>query len=189
MNAPNRPDLRRRRSIRSPGYDYSQPGAYFLTVCTYNKSCILGQVIDGDSRLNSLGRIVEEEWLRSARIRAEIEVDLWVVMPNHFHAIVFITAVSGRLTYIAHDLNSTEMGDRPVAPTGPNPKSVGALMSGFKSAATARINTTRHTLGSPVWQRNYYEHVIRDEVSLNRIRQYIIDNPANWDKDPENPYR
>ena len=189
MNTYSSPNRRRRNTVRLSGYDYARAGAYFLTVCTHNKSCIFGKIIDGESSLNRIGRIVEEEWLKSTRIRAEIESDSWVVMPNHFHAIVFITDAQGRQTYRPHELTSRKTGDRPVAPTGPTPKSLGSLMSGFKSASTVRINSIRNTPRFPVWQRNYHEHIIRGEDSLNRIRQYIIDNPSKWDEDPENPLR
>ena len=131
-------------------------------------------MIDGEVELNELGRIAAEEWLKSARIRIEIELDAWVVMPNHVHGTVIIT-------------DDRCKGDRPVAPSGPRPRSLGAMMAGFKSAATRRINTTRGTPGASVWQRNYYEHVIRNESALDRIRQYIADNPARWSEDPENP--
>ena len=97
-------------------------------------------------------------------------------MPNHFHGIVTITDVGGG-------------GDRPVAPTGPGPRSVGAMVAGFKSAAGRRINAIRGTPGASVWQRNYYEHVIRYEAVLDVIRRYIAENPARWAEDPENPAR
>ena len=121
--------------------------------------------------LNDAGKIVEDEWLKSGEIRNEILLDEWVVMPNHFHGILIIT--------------DTRRGDRPVAPTrpGPKPKSIGALMSGFKSAVTKRINKMRGTPGAKLWQRNYWERVIRDGNELNRMREYIINNPLTWEKD------
>lgn len=130
--------------------------------------------------LNDAGRIVAEEWLRTAGIRREIDLDEWVVMPNHIHGIVVI---SGR-------------GDRPVAPTlgesspgraGPTPKSLGALVAGFKSAATQRVNAMRSTPGRTIWQRNYHERIVRDDNELNRIREYIVRNPAQWEMDRDNP--
>lgn len=160
-----------RRSLRLRHYDYAQAGAYFVTVCAYDRRCLFGDIVDGAMRLNDVGRIIADEWHKSARIRAEIELDTWVIMPNHFHGIAIITHRS----------------DRPVAPTGPPPRSIGALMAGFKSASTKRINAARGTPGARVWQRNYYDHVIRNEADLHRIRQYIADNPARWAEDPENP--
>ena len=165
---------KQRRSIRLRHYDYSRAGAYFITVCTDGRELLFGEVIDDEVKLNALGRIAAEEWLKSAQVRTEIELDTWVVMPNHIHGIVMIT-------------DDRRKSDRSVAPSGPRPRSLGALMAGFKSAATKRINTMRGTPGASVWQRNYYEHVIRNESALNRIRQYITDNPAKWSEDPENP--
>ena len=174
MNTSYDPEKHRRRSIRLSNYDYSRAGAYFITVCTNGRELLFGEVIDDEVELNELGRIAAEEWLKSAQIRIEIELDTWVVMPNHVHGIVIIT-------------DDLRRGDRPVAPSGPRPRSLGAMVAGFKSAATKRINTMRDTPGASVWQRNYYEHVIRNESTLNRIRQYIADNPARWPEDPENP--
>ncbi len=163
-----------RRSIRLRDYDYSRSGAYFVTVCTKGQELLFGNVSDGDVELNEFGRIAAEEWLQSARIRDEIELDAWIVMPNHVHGIVIITDEHSR-------------GDRPVAPSGPRSRSLGAMMAGFKSAATKRINSIRCAPGASVWQRNYYEHVIRNQSVLYRIRQYIAENPAGWPEDPENP--
>ena len=168
------PKKHRRRSIRLRHYDYSRAGTYFITVCTNGRELLFGEVIDDEVKLNELGRIAAEEWLKSAQVRTEIELDTWVVMPNHIHGIVMIT-------------DDRRKSDRSVAPSGPRPRSLGALMAGFKSAATKRINTMRGTPGASVWQRNYYEHVIRNESALNRIRQYVADNPARWSEDPENP--
>ena len=174
VNASRDPEKHRRRSIRLRHHDYSRAGAYYITVCTDGRKLLFGEVIDDEVKLNELGRIAAEEWSKSAQVRSEIELDAWVVMPNHVHGIVMI---AGR-----------ERGDQPVAPTGGlRSRSLGALIGGFKSAATSRINAMRCTPGASVWQRNYYEHVIRDESALNRIRQYIVDNPARWSEDPENP--
>ncbi len=197
MRERNDPEKRRRRSMRLHGYDYSQAGAYFLTICTADRRILFGEVVDHQMVLNEAGRIVTDEWLRSARIRPEIELDAWVVMPNHIHGILTIADVgSERDRRSRPDQRSLTTGvclpgrgDRRVAPTGPGPGSVGAIVAGFKSASAKRINAFRGTGGEPVWQRNYYEHVIRYEAVLNRIRQYIAENPARWAEDPENPAR
>ena len=165
VRATGRSPQRNRRSIRLQGYDYSQAGAYFVTLCTQNRECLFGEIVNGEMRLNEAGRVVADEWINTAEIRDEIELDEWVVMPNHFHGILVITV--GR-------------GDRRVAPTGPQPRSIGAVMAGFKSAATKRINELRQTPGMKLWQRNYWEHIVRNEPELNRIREYIHNNPAQW---------
>lgn len=172
------PHARQRRSSRLRGYDYAQNGAHFITICTHRKHDLFGEILDGEVKLNEYGQVVVEEWLKTEEIRHEIILDEYIVMPNHFHAIVIIQTAC--------------RGDWPVAPTssrthGPKPESLGALMVGFKSAVTKRLNELRHTPGAPVWQRNYYEHVIRDENDLNSIREYIHYNSLKWADDAENP--
>ena len=114
--------------------------------------------------------------MKSSSIRNEIELDIFVVMPNHMHGIALI-----------------RRGDRPVAPTRPTsglkPGSVGSFIAGFKSAVTKRINEIRRTPGVKLWQRNYYEHIIRNEEDLASVREYIVNNPIKWELDEENPNR
>jgi REP element-mobilizing transposase RayT len=178
------PEIHQRRSIRLRGYDYSQPGAYFVTLCTSGRECLFGDVADGEVALNYVGRVVHEGWSYTEFIRPEVEVDEFVVMPNHLHGIITIRQPEGSVG--AHGRAPLPSGNaifqRP-------PRSLGSLIAGFKSAATKRINELRHTPGQPVWQRNYYEHIIRGETDLNRIRQYIRDNPARWTEDIYNPAR
>jgi REP element-mobilizing transposase RayT len=164
-----------RRSIRLKGYDYAQEGMYFFTICTYNRQLLFGNVKNGEMKLNKFGRVVCDEWRQSTDIRREIELDMFIVMPNHLHGIVMMTD---------RDVGAT--GGSPF-PSGPSKHSLGAFIAGFKSAITTRINKICGTPQVPIWQRNYYEHVIRDEESLKRIREYILNNPAQWDLDPENP--
>jgi putative transposase len=169
------PAVHHRRSIRLNGYDYSDPGAYFVTICTYDRICLFGKITNGEMKLNGYGDIVRDEWEKSPLIRAEIELGPFVIMPNHFHCIIKII-----------DLANDRRGVRPDAPTrrpGPSKYSVGAWAAGFKSVVTKRINLLRKTPGSPVWQRNYYEHIIRNETSYNAIAAYIANNPAQWEQD------
>jgi len=170
------PARHHRRSIRLPAYDYTQPGAYFVTVVTYQRECLVDEIADGQVRLTRYGEIVHSEWLRSAQVRPEIGLDEFVVMPNHIHGIVIIR---GAVLVGAH-------GRAPLHPYR-SPRSLGSFVAGFKSAATKRINALRRMPGVPVWQRNYYERVVRNEEELNRIRQYILENPLRWAEDPENP--
>ena len=186
-----RPEGRQRRSIRLRGYDYAGAGAYFLTICTHERSNWFGDVENGVMILNVFGQIVREEWLLSADIRAEIELGDYVIMPNHLHGIVWIVAVEDRGV---RPINVGATGRSPLhahasapIPTGPPPKSIGAFVAGFKSAATKRINQIRQTPGVPVWQRNYYEHVIRNESDYRRIAEYIDQNPQRWATDSLNP--
>ena len=144
--------------------------------------------------LNETGQIVRAEWMRSAEIRREISLDEFVVMPNHLHGIILIHAGEG--------IGETDVVPGGVGATGRSPlraarrcssrpgpplRSLGSLIGGFKSAATIRINALRETPGMTVWQRNYYEHVIRDDSELQRIREYVRQNPLQWTIDRENP--
>ena len=168
-----------RRSLRLVGFDYTQVGAYFITVCSYEKKCIFGEIVDGEMRLNDLGLVVQEEWWKTAVIRQEVELDAFQIMPNHLHGIVVITSKS-----------DTTVGAHSPAPLRRAPRSLGAIVAGFKSAATKRVNEGRRTPGHPLWQCNYYEHVIRNEPDLDRIRRYIyytVTNPIKWAEDSLNP--
>lgn len=171
------PEKRRRRSIRLRAYDYTQAGAYFITIVAQDRTMLFGDIAGGETQLNDFGRIVEDEWQKSSIVRREIALDLFIVMPNHVHGIVNII-----------DCPVGATGRSPLR-SGPPPRSLGAFVAGFKSAATKRINELRHTPAAPVWQRNYYEHVIRDDGELLRVREYIQNNPLQWENDRENPSR
>jgi len=170
-----------RRSVRLQGFDYSKPGAYFVTIDTHRHLSLFGEIADGVVRLNEWGKIARAEWIRTASIRHEITLDEFIVMPNHFHAIVNIMECGNGL------VGATGRSPlRPGMPHGPANKSLASLIAGYKSAVTARVNQLRGTPGALVWQRNYHEHIIRDMDELSRIRKYIRDNPAQWDFDTEN---
>ncbi|OZH51711.1 transposase [Hydrocoleum sp. CS-953] len=191
------PQKHHRRSLRLKGYDYSKAGAYFITICTYNLQTLFGEIIDGKMQLNQLGEVVAEEWERSAQMRQEIELDYSVIMPNHLHGIVIINNVGANGHFVPQ--HETPLHGHFVpqheTPLRMKPRSISSLMAGFKSAVTKRINRIPYhgeqlTTPVPVWQRNYYEHIIRNETSLNQLRQYIIENPLKWEIDqlhPNNP--
>ena len=155
-----------RRSIRLKGYDYSQKGVYFIIVCAHKQQCLFGDIVNGKTHLNKYGRIVKEQWLLSSEVRSEIELDVFVIMPNHFHGIVIIS-------------NTNTVGANGRSPLQMKPRSLSSLMAGFKSSVTSRINHWRNMPSVPVWQRSYYEHIIRSEDELNSIREYIINNPLH----------
>ncbi len=185
------PDLRRRRTLRLPGWDYAAAGAYFVTIVTHERWSLFGTVRDGAMTLSPCGNIVREEWLASAAIRREIELDTFVVMPNHVHGIVWIveTGPEGGWSRTGDPVAATRPGTHRGPPTVRRPRSLGAFVAGFKSAATKRINEIRGVSGSPVWQRNYYERVIRNDRELAAVQTYIEENPARWAEDRENPDR
>lgn len=168
-----------RRSIRLPQYSYEQDGAYFVTLCTHQRALLFGDVVDGEMELSTLGCVVMEEWERTATLRPYVELDAFVVMPNHVHGIIIINRGIVRARR-AVPLQTENYGK-------PVPGSIPTIVRAFKSAATRRINQIRLTPGETVWQRNYYEHIIRNEAACDRIRQYIDLNPANWLTDDHHP--
>lgn len=188
-NMTDQSNERHRRSLRLKGYDYSQAGVYFVTICAYDRKCLFGEIESGLMRLNECGETVAAEWMKSAEVRSEIECGEFVVMPNHFHGIVCIVGAYGN-TPISRDEHkmaySHNKGVSPYAPTSPS-RNVGAMVRGFKGAASRRINEIRNTPGAPVWQRNYFEHVIRDDADYNRIAEYVADNPQRWMEDSLHP--
>ncbi len=168
-----------RRSIRLAGYDYAQPGGYFVTICTQDREPLLGEVFEMEMHLSEVGHIASEEWVRSAQIRPGLTLDEFIVMPNHIHGIVVITDVVG-----AHSCAPLPDAPLPDAPLRQRqPRSLPSFVAQFKATATRRINDRRGTPGTQVWQRNYYEHIVRNDEELERIRQYIESNPAHWAED------
>jgi REP element-mobilizing transposase RayT len=161
-----------RRSIRLKGYDYSQAGVYFVTVCTRNRKCLFGEVVDGEMRLNNCGGMVADSWEWLMRQYDYVKLDEWMIMPNHMHGIIVISD-DGR-------------GGSRTAPTEKR-KPVGRLIGAFKTVSNKRINELRGTSGATVWQRNYFERVIRNDNEMHHLREYIVNNPAQWDLDRENP--
>jgi putative transposase len=179
---PYDPNRHHRRSIRLKGYDYSQAGAYFITLCTQDRACLFGKVVNGEMRLNDAGRMVLAEWHRLPERFPQVVLDAFVVMPNHVHGILVIT-----------DPASTVGATTRVAPTRVAP-TVGNIIGAFKSRVTVEYIRGVKTSGWPpfrgrLWQRNYYEHIIRNERALNAIRRYILENPLRWHLDRENPAR
>ncbi len=171
----------RRRSIRLSEFDYARYGPFFVTLCAEDRKCIFGTVADGRMKLNRYGQIIEDEWMRTAEIRRETSFDAYVVMPNHFHSIVSVLN--------AETEQLGQMGAHSRAPLRRQSRSLGALIAQFKATTTRLINSLHGTPGATIWQRNYYEHVIRDERDLERIRDYIAANPARWEEDGYHPNR
>jgi len=184
------PPLHRRRSIRLKGYDYTRAGAYFVTICTKDRACLFGDVAAGVMRLNQMGHIVRQCWLAIPDHVPHVLLDEFVVMPNHVHGIIVIVStdtVGATHASPPQHASPLQNHDTPTRPRGPQRQSVGSIVGSFKSAATKRINEQRGTPGAPVWQRDYFEHIIRNDESLNRIREYILNNTLQWALDRENP--
>ena len=174
-----------RKPLRLPGYDYSQQGAYFVTVVTNHRLCLLGDVFDGEMRPNSYGQIVMRCWDDLVHHYPQVSRDEFVVMPNRVHGILILNDVGAGL-----EPNDVGAGLKP-ASTQPNRsyKRLGLpeIVRGFKTFSARHINALRNTRGVAVWQRNYYEHVIRSERELDGTREYILNNPLQWELDTENP--
>lgn len=178
MNTPNQktPDLHHRHSIRMNNYDYSQLGAYFITICTHQREQLFGEIVNGVVELNEFGQITREEWQRTSSVRSEIELGEFVIMPNHIHGIIMIHEPVG--AYGHTPLPSA----KPSTFESPS-RTLGAMIRGFKSTVTTQINQKRGTPGRPVWQRNYWEHIIRNEQDLSNAHAYIMHNPDQWESD------
>ena len=179
------PKQPQRRSIRLPHHDYTSAGAYFLTICAFRKQCLFGQVHKDGMRLNAIGQIVLEEWRRTEVVRPYLEMDAFVIMPNHLHGIIFIRRDQpvGATRRVASEERANHRFAPTNRPRGPQVGSIGAIVAQFKSVTTKRINQLRHINGASVWQRNYYKHVVRDESDLNMKRNYILTNPSRWAED------
>jgi len=173
------PDKHHRKSIRLKGYDYSRAGAYYVTICVQDRDMLLGKVVDGQIKLNEYGKMVAYTWNDLPNHHPHVCLDEFVIMPNHVHGVIIIDVGAG----------SVGAGSEP-APTKTKHKQHGLpeIIRQFKTFSARRINNIRQTSGIHVWQRNYFEHVIRNENELHRIQKYIIENPLNWDSDDENPH-
>lgn len=171
------PKIHHRKSIRLNWYDYSQAGAYFVTICTHDRTLLFGKIVDGEILLNEYGIIVKNEWLRTEKLRVNVMLDEYVIMPNHIHGIIIITN-----EYVGHAQRApTNQFAKPVS------NSLPTIIRMFKSTTARQIRQIHPITSIPVWQRNYYEHIAHDDDDLNSIRQYIIDNPLQWQFDKENP--
>jgi REP element-mobilizing transposase RayT len=211
---PYNPNIHHRRSIRLKDYDYSQAGLYFITICVQNRECVFGKIADNKMILNKYGKIAYGEWLKTPDMRPNIQLDEFIVMPNHIHGIIVITDNDGdgggrgvlhtpldnndhtprdENTPCDHDHtplskggngeNGSDLGNRGVCntPLRSPSNTIGAIIRGYKSAVTKQI----HELGfsDAIWQRNYHEHIIRNEQSYQNIVDYIIHNPEKWQDD------
>ena len=171
--------LFKRKSIRLKDYDYQQPGSYFLTICVQDRECLFGDVVDGEMRLNQYGEIVMRCWNDLPHHYPNVALDVCVVMPNHFHGVVTLTENHGSNSGVGAGLKP--------APTSKKRHGLSEIVRAFKTFSSRKINALRNTPGIPVWQRNYFERVVRNENELFEIREYIQQNPLKWDLDPENP--
>ena len=159
-----------RKNTRLKNYDYANPGLYFITLCCKDMACLFGNISDGKFYPNAAGKIVYDSWLESEQVRKDISLHEFVIMPNHFHAIVEIKDCRGSLSEpsdVERSINTK----------------LGSVVAGFKSSVTKRVREARNQKNFQVWQRNYHDHVIRNEEALEKIQEYVINNPVKWELD------
>lgn len=184
-----------RKSIRLKGYDYASCGAYFVTVCVNNRKSVFGDVLDGKIILNDAGKMAYRVWGEIPQFYNGIDIDHFQIMPNHMHGIIIMVGAgpcarpdNEKINYCNIQSNDYHKGQpQGVAPT----LSLSDIVHRFKTMTTKQYCDGVKSRNWPsfdvrLWQRNYYEHLIRDKSDFNRIRKYIIDNPLNWGNDEEN---
>ena len=166
--------------MRLRDYDYAQPGAYFVTICTHRRRDLFGEVLDGKMRLNDAGRMIERWWSELANKFPSVELDENVVMPDHLHGIVSIVGADlGVRPRVCEAARGAHTG-------APLPRIVQWFKTMTTNAYIRGVNERRWAhFHRRFWQRNYYEHVIRNEDDLGHIRRYVVDNPARWPEDPD----
>ena len=204
------PEIYQRRSIRLKSHDYSRVGVYFVTVCTQNRECLFGDIVNWGMILNEFGQIAHNMWKKIPDRYSNVELDIFRIMPNHMHAIIVIGDTNENIIVgapLAGAQKTTTRAGASPAPTIMNdivndvdtaktisgacamPKTIGDVVGSYKSMVANECLKTyksKDTFRGKMWQRNYYEHIIRDD-ELNRVREYIANNPAQWEMDEENP--
>jgi REP element-mobilizing transposase RayT len=193
------PQRHHRRSIRLQGYDYTQPGAYYITMVTYLRQDLFGEVVRGEMRLNEAGQIACNEWFKTAQLRPYVKLfeDEIIVMPNHVHGIIWIenesaggdapASVRARRRRAPTERRAPTSTDDHIERFGkPVSHSIPTIVRAYKSAVTYAVNAMQNQRGAVLWQRNYYERVIRSEREYENICNYILNNPLRWNEDHEN---
>lgn len=175
------PDIHHRRSIRLRGYKYSHAGAYFVTLCTWKRECLFGEIVDGEMVLNNIGSIAAAVWTDLSSHYRHVELDAFVIMPNHVHGLIVFCDEQTEET----DSQQGRVGNPPLQDEIRH--GLPEIVRGFKAFSSRHINAIRRNRGCPVWQRNYYDRVIRNENEMIRARAYIVNNPFKWAYDGENP--
>ena len=175
------PGQHHRRSIRLKEYDYSWAGWYYVTICTKDRECVLGEIRNDTVRLSRMGAAVQIFWQNIPNHFSSVELDDFVIMPNHIHGIIILNDKPRRGKHLGGSFRRGEV-------TSPLPEvSLGKVIAYFKYQSTKAINEEQGTPSAKVWQRNYYDHIIRNDADLFRIRTYLRNNPLQWALDEENP--
>ncbi|KKQ27812.1 MAG: hypothetical protein US42_C0005G0037 [Candidatus Magasanikbacteria bacterium GW2011_GWC2_37_14] len=170
-------------STRLAGYDYSQTGYYFITICTKNKFCYFGEIVGDEIVLNDIGKMATKYWLEIPKHFPFVTLDEFVIMPNHVHGIIIIN----NNPPIVETQNFASLHDNDKLyhnKFGPQSKNLSSIIRGFKIGVSKWATTNNVSF---IWQARFYDHIIRDEISLHNIQQYIFNNPSMWDRDRNNP--
>ncbi len=175
--------LASRKSIRLDNHDYSTEGFYFITICCFEKRCLFGEIVNNEMVLNAFGKIAFDEWFKTELLRPNIKMHEFIVMPNHIHGIINIVHPVG--ASCARPQAIHKAGERSSPLRGPS-QTVGAIVRGYKAAVTSAINKLNNKSNS-IWQRNYHEHIIKNDESHIKIADYIVNNPCTWNNDSIHP--
>jgi putative transposase len=173
-------DKYRVEAARLRGWDYTSAGWYFVTICTHNRECVFGRVVDGDVELSPLGEIACQYWVEIPAHNPGVEIDVFTIMPNHTHGIIVIPERPVE-TFHGTSLHGTSLPSDPMSAISPKAGSLSATVRSYKSAVTRWAGLNGYD--SFAWQSRFHDHIIRDEPELNRIRRYIHDNPLKWTLD------
>ncbi|MCX6143684.1 MAG: hypothetical protein NTZ35_10710 [Ignavibacteriales bacterium] len=186
---------KQRKRLRLKQYDYSQPGAYFVTICTKDREHRFGEIVEGEMWANGMAAVVQSRWNDLPNHYPNVELDEFVIMPNHVHGIIVILDKPVTVGDPTVGDGAKPLDQPAVAATSRRPNTgagsprpyLGNVVAYFKYQSAKRINEINGTPSTPVWQRGYYDHIIRDDRSLTRIREYIAHNPQRWASDKQNP--
>ncbi len=162
----------RKTSPRLKDFDYSQAGAYFVTICTFKKACLLGEIANGMMLLNPSGEIAFSTWEDMPNHYPHVQLDQFIIMPNHVHGIIFLTDLR-RDRFLNLSLQRHSLSE---------------IIRGFKTWSAKWVNEDLGKTGTPIWQRSFYDRIIRDQEELLRIQEYTLNNPIKWEEDEENPF-
>lgn len=182
--------LPQRKHLRLRGYDYAFPGVYFVTICSAGKRLIFGSVSEKSVVLSPAGAIVRAEWIALPERFSRLVLDEFVIMPNHLHGVLAFVGNAGGASPSFTTGSTTEKpeGTSPTKGVRPSP-TLSEVIGAFKSISTIKVNRLLGRRGVPLWQRSYYEHIVRPGAYLGKIQRYIWENPLMWSLDPENPNR
>ena len=179
------PQKHHRRSIRLKDYDYSQPGAYFVTMVTWHRECLFGEIINREIKLSRYGEIVQKWWQEIPIHFRNVETGAFAIMPDHVHGIILIGERKDTVSVSKDMIYAPTHG---VETTPRQMPTLGQIVAYFKYQSTKEMNLVANTgTVTKFWQRNYYEHIIRDETDLQNKTDYIEANPLLWEKDNQNP--